>query len=145
FITVNDPVFTSICLLVVVLCLPLLVFFWMRLKYLKALNVSTSNLRATLRNLIEMLSGFTRLYFWTNLLLAPIGLIAGQLVYLKLANGINISHLPWEQMYLRLGIGFAVGAVIGYFFLKWYIRKMFGNHLKALEDAYAELESLEAA
>ncbi len=145
FFTENDPVFTGICALVVVLCLPFLAYFWMRLMYLKALNVSTANLRATLRNLIEMLSGLTRLYFWTNMLLAPIGLVAGQLVYLKLANGINISHLPWEQMYLRLTIGFLIGAVVGYFFLKWYIRKMFGNHLQSLRSAYCELESLEAA
>jgi len=144
-LTKDDPAFTAICSLVVLLCLPFLGYFWLRLKTLKALNVTSANLRATLANLIEMLSGLTKLYFWTNMLLAPIGLIAGQLVYLKLANGINISHMPWEQMYLRLLVGFVIGAVIGYFFLKWYISKMFGNHLKSLQSAYAELESLEVA
>lgn len=145
FVTNNDPIFTGICLLVVLLCLPFLAYFWMRLKYLQALNVSTANLRATLRNLIEMLSGLTKLYFWTSMLLAPIGLVAGQLVFLKVGNGINISNMPWEQMYLRLGVGFLIGSVIGYFFLKWYIRKMFGSHLKSLQNAYCELESLEVA
>lgn len=140
----DDSAFQLLCVLIMVICLPFLGYFWVRLQHLRRLNVTTANLRATLRNLIEMLTGLTRLYFWTNMLLAPIGLIAGQLVYLKVANGINVSHLPWEQMYLRLIVGFAIGAVIGYFFLKWYIRKMFGNHLKALKGAYSELESLDA-
>ncbi|WP_192822554.1 hypothetical protein [Rufibacter sp. LB8] len=145
FLIENDPVFQMLCGVIMVICLPFVGYFWVRLQRLRALNVTTANLRATLKNLIEMLTGLTRLYFWTNMLLAPIGLVAGQLVYLKLANGINISHLPWEQMYLRLAVGFFIGAVLGYFFLKWYIQKMFGSHLKALKGAYGELESLEVA
>jgi hypothetical protein len=145
FVTENDPVFQMLCGVIMVICLPFVGYFWVRLQRLRALNVTTANLRATLGNLIEMLSGLTKLYFWTNMLLAPIGLVAGQLVYLKVGNGINISHLPWEQMYLRLIIGFCLGAVLGYFFLKWYIQKMFGSHLKAMKAAYCELESLEVA
>ncbi|RNI26972.1 hypothetical protein EFB08_10930 [Rufibacter latericius] len=141
----EDLAFQVLCMVVMVVCLPFLGYFWARLSYVKSLNVTTENLRATLRNLIEMLTGLTKLYFWTNMLLAPIGLAAGQLAYLKLAKGINISHLPWEQMYLRLIIGFVIGAVLGYFFLKWYIKQMFGGHLKALKAAYCELESVEVA
>ncbi|WP_181304828.1 hypothetical protein [Rufibacter sp. XAAS-G3-1] len=141
----DDPAFQVLCVVVMVVCLPFLGYFWGRLSYVKGLNVTTANLRATLRNLIEMLTGLTRLYFWTNMLLAPLGLAAGQLGYLKLAKGIDISHLPWEQMYLRLTIGFVIGAVLGYFFLKWYIKQMFGGHLKALKAAYCELESVEVA
>ncbi|AKQ47049.1 hypothetical protein TH63_17635 [Rufibacter radiotolerans] len=143
--TSGDLAFRVLCLVVVVVCLPFLAYFWARLTYVRSLNVTTANLRATLKNLIEMLTGLTRLYFWTNMLLAPIGLAAGQLAYLKLARGINISHLPWDLMGLRLVIGFVIGAVLGYFFLKWYIRKMFGDHLKSLQQAYGELENLEAA
>jgi uncharacterized membrane protein (Fun14 family) len=141
----DDPAFQALCVVVMVVCLPFLGYFWARLNYVKSLNVTTANLRATLRNLIEMLTGLTKLYFWTNMLLAPIGLAAGQLAYLKVAKDISISTLPWEQMYLRLGIGFVIGAVLGYFFLKWYIRTMFGGHLKSLKSAYCELESLEVA
>ncbi|WP_207433727.1 hypothetical protein [Sabulibacter ruber] len=140
-----DVAFQALCVIIMVVCLPFLGYFWARLSYVKTLNVTTANLRATLRNLIEMLTSLTRLYFWTNMLLAPIGLAAGQLAYLKLAKGINISHLPWEQMYLRLILGFVIGAVLGYFFLKWYIRKMFGDHLKALKAAYCELETVDVA
>ncbi|MFB9862987.1 hypothetical protein [Rufibacter immobilis] len=145
FLVKEDPVFQALCVVVVMLCLPFLGYFWVKLSYIKRLNVTTANLRATLRNLTDMLQGLVRLYFWTNMLLAPIGLIAGQLVYLKMVKGINATHLPWEQLYLRLTIGFLFGAVLGYFFLKWYIRKMFGNHLKALRGAYQELESVEVA
>ncbi|WP_205504291.1 hypothetical protein [Rufibacter psychrotolerans] len=141
----GDTAFQALCVVVMMVCLPFLGYFWARLSYVKSLNVTTENLRATLRNLIEMLTGLTRLYFWTNMLLAPLGLAVGQLAYLKLAKGINISHLPWDQMYPRLTLGFVIGAVLGYLFLKWYIRKMFGNHLKSLKAAYCELESLEAA
>jgi len=141
----DDAAFQTLCVVVMVVCLPFLGYFWARLSYVRRLNVTTANLRATLRNLIEMLTDLTRLYFWTNMLLAPIGLAAGQLAYLKLAKGINISHLPWDQMGLRLGLGFAIGAVLGYFFLRWYIKKMFGRHLKALQKAYGELENVEVA
>ncbi|WP_157593101.1 hypothetical protein [Rufibacter tibetensis] len=141
----EDPAFQALCVVVMVVCLPFLGYFWARLSYMKGLNVTTANLRATLGNLIEMLTGLTKLYFWTNMLLAPIGLAAGQLAYLKLAKGISISNLPWEQMYLRLIIGFVIGAVLGYFFLKWYIKKMFGDQSKSLKEAYCELESLEVA
>ncbi|MBC3539515.1 hypothetical protein ACFSC6_18490 [Rufibacter sediminis] len=141
----EDSVFLVLCMVVMVVCLPFLGYFWARLSYVKNLNVTTENLRATLSNLIEMLTGLTRLYFWTNMLLAPIGLAVGQLGYLKLVKGLNLSHLPWEQMYPRLTFGFFIGAVLGYFFLKWYIKQMFGDHLKALKGAYCELESLEIA
>ncbi|MBA9075969.1 MULTISPECIES: hypothetical protein [Rufibacter] len=141
----GDEVMKALCVMIMVICLPFLGYFWARLQHLRQLNVTTANLRATLRNLTEMLTGLIKLYFWTNMLLAPLGLVAGQLVILKLAYGINISHLPWEQMYLRLMVGFVIGAVVGYLFLKWYIRKMFGNHLKTLKGAYCELESLEIA
>lgn len=145
FMTPGDVVFSGICLFIAVLCLPFLGYFWARLQYLKRLNVTSANLRATLGNLTEMVAGLSKLYFRTNILLAPVCLIAGQLVYYKLGKGLNISQLPWEEMYLRLGIGLVLGAVLGYFFLKWYIRSMFGNHLKALQAASSELESLEEA
>ncbi|QHL88173.1 hypothetical protein GU926_12310 [Nibribacter ruber] len=141
----DDPAFKILCMVIVVICLPFLGYFWGRLQYLRRLNVTTENLRGTLSNLTEMLTGLTKLYFWSNVLFAPIGLAAGQLIYLKLGEGINISHLPWEQLSLRLLIGFVIGGVFGYFFLRWYIRQMFGNHLTNLKGALHELESLEMA
>jgi hypothetical protein len=141
----NDSAFKILCMVIVVICLPFLGYFWSRLQYLRHLNVTTENLRGTLRNLTEMLTGLTKLYFWSNVLFAPIGLAAGQLIYLKLGEGINLSHLPWEQLSFRLIIGFVIGGVFGYFFLRWYIRQMFGNHLTNLNGALQELESLDVA
>lgn len=141
----NDVVFRVLCVIILLICLPYLGYFWGRISYLRALNVTTANLRATLQNLIFMLNGLTRLYFWSNLLLGPIGLVTGQLVYLKFANHLDLSHLPWEQLYPRLIIGFLIGAGLGYFFLRWYIKQMFGTHLKCLRGALQELDTLETA
>ncbi len=99
------------------------------------------SIKENLQHLISVLAEFTRLYFQLTMVMLPVCFLAG------LAFGyINrISNIPGMLMpvsapeLLIYTAGFAVWSAIMYFFTRWYVKKLYGDHLDKLRNQLIEL------
>jgi hypothetical protein len=96
-----------------------------------------------LRQIIDILQRFTRLYFRFSMSVLPVAFVAG------LATGYaDIMHQPllaqnfhWIKgvaVYVAL---FAAWSLIAWLFSKWYIKKLYGNYLNDIRNQLKDLEN----
>lgn len=122
----------------------LLVFL---LKKTNDLTASCLPVVQNLKSLHILLSEFVKRYFQFTMLLIPICLIfSGYLGYSDAQKNINSFDLLPDALDVKKQLGiilFCVALfVVGmFYFTKWYLKKLYGNHLKELEKMIEQLES----
>ncbi|WP_044173457.1 hypothetical protein [Flectobacillus major] len=113
-----------------ILIVTLLFSFYGVLKKLNAFGQSDLSLKVSLQNLILQFKQFIKLYYYVNLLLTPISFFLGAYYGLHtLVNGLKIASII-----ALIGLPFV------YFFVKSYIRKLYGKHLDRLQILLEELD-----
>jgi hypothetical protein len=127
-------------------------FFVALLVYLynKTIKLTASSLTViqNLKALYGLLSEFVKRYFQFTMILIPVCLLfSGYLAYSDEQSHINsfsISAIKFENNHNTLVFFlFLLGLFIGgmYFFTKWYLKKLYGNHLEHLKEMIVQLES----
>ena len=67
------------------------------------------------------------------------GLIIG---YLAIVQQGLLQQFTWSAGMLYYGVAFIIGwSVVIYFLAKWYIRKLYGNYLRELQQQLKEIEN----
>ena len=130
----------------VVLALFLLLIFYL-LKRTNDLTASSLPVIENLKCLHSLLSEFVKRYFQFTMLLIPICLVfSGYLGYTDAKNNIDsFNILPdtinTKKQIIILSIFMVLFFVLMYFFTKWYLKKLYGNHLLQLKQMIDQLES----
>jgi p-aminobenzoyl-glutamate transporter AbgT len=103
------------------------------------------NLYETLRHTTGRMGQFMRFYFYFSLiipLLSSGGLIFGFLEGLKEA-GSSLEEISLEGWLVLMGVMFAYGA-LSFWFVRWYIRRLYGRHYQVLLSCLEELKEISA-
>ncbi len=108
-----------------------LVVFWFEYRSLQAFETRLS-LITSLRITVEQFSKFVRIYLIINYVLLFPMMFYGMVVGVELTG---------QELSLTFLIGITViTSPLGYFWVKFYIRKVYGQHLDKLKSCLAELE-----
>ncbi len=99
-----------------------------------------SNLSMQLVSLEKMV----KLYLWAGTLLFPFVVMASLLIGLVYDPGIDQTQItsPFKFYALFMGVGLIVSAVLTipiYFLNKWYVHKLYGQHVKKLRQLVNEM------
>lgn len=133
-----------VCTLIIVLIfIPYLVYYLKKYQELKRFFSYNQDIKSSLQMLIKQLEKYINIYFWGSLLLTPISgfLLGFAILYEMKALGFLIYFNAFSSTTLSMILSFALLlTLISYPIMKWYIRKLYGQHLEKLKDCLRELE-----
>lgn len=136
-----------ICALIIALIfIPYLIYYLKKYNELKRFFSYNQNIKSNLQLLISQLEKYLNIYFWGSLLLTPISgfLLGFAILYEMKALGFLIYFDAFSSVNLSLILSFALLlTLLSYPLMKWYIRKLYGQHLEKLKDCLRELEEME--
>lgn len=134
---------TVLC--VVVICfifIPYLIYYIKKYNELKRFFSYNQDIKTSLELLIIQLDKYLNIYFWGSLLLTPIsGFLSGfAILYEMKALGFLIYFDVFSSATLSMILSFALLlTLVSYPIMKWYIRKLYGQHVEKLKDCLREL------
>ena len=137
FFMVNNHWFYSPFIVPYLAVVMSLCLIWYAFKYYKIRKIDLqNNLKQTLQQLIKTLDLYLKVY-----------------LYGSFALGIFASLLPlfWKNVNFDINVlkFLTIGGIIlitvpaYYFFIKWYIKSLYGNYVNELKEELKELEDLE--
>ena len=137
---------TLLCGIVIgVVFMPYLIYYIKKYTELKKFFSYNQNIKSNLQLLIAQLEKYLSIYFWGSLLLTPIsGFLSGfAILYEMKALGFLLYFDVFSSATLSMIISFALLlTLLSYPIMKWYIRKLYGQHLEKLKDCLKELQEV---
>lgn len=138
---------TLLCLIVIsVIFIPYLIYYLKKYREFQQFFSYNQNIKSSLKALIAQLEKYLKIYFWGSLLLTPVsGFLSGfAILYEMKALGFLLYFDIFSSATLSMILSFALLlTLISYPVMKWYIRKLYGQHLEKLKDCLKELEEFE--
>lgn len=120
-----------VCSVLFFITLGILVAFWFEYRSLQKFDANT-DLITSLKSTVTQLTKFTNIYMIFNYLLLFPMLLYGSVV------GIEITGQELTSTFLI--VNSIVISPLGYWWLKYYIRKVYQQHLDKLKNCLSELE-----
>ena len=121
-------------------------YFYRKLRLLRELSVVTGGLRERLTELVAGLRKLIRFYYRFTLAMVPVSLLVGLLVGLyEPENGVSPAFSV-PKLAVGLGITVVAGSVVLWAtaqVTRWYLQRLYGQHLDRLESHLRELEGLD--
>ena len=126
---------------IVLSCL-LLVYLVSLHKKISSYEKNAPAVRLALREIVEILERFTRLYFQFTMITLPIAFIFGLITgFLRLNGATPIMNFNWQRSIIFYAAWFIFWSVMMYYFSKWYIKKLYGNYLQQLKEQLRDIEN----
>jgi hypothetical protein len=139
----NSKEVTTICIVIVCfIFIPYLIYYIKKYNELKKFFSYNQDIKTSLQSLITQLEKYLNIYFWGSLLLTPIsGFLSGYaILYEMKALGFLLYFDVFSSATLSMILSFALLlTLVSYPVMKWYIRKLYGQHLEKLKDCLKEL------
>lgn len=100
------------------------------------------SVRESLVQIIAILKKFTRLYFQLSMFMLLVAFILGLVTgYMDVIDQGLAKSFHWTRGLLFYIGFFLFWSIIMYFFLHWYIKKLYGKYLEQLKDQLRDLEN----
>jgi len=110
---------------------------------LNSIALVSVDMKLALKKKVGILKRFVNLYFWMNMVVAPVVFpIAVFSGYFTGRNETDLFHDKFNLSEPHFLIPFVISFVLiflFYPFLKWYIKRLYGRHVKDLEECLAGL------
>jgi len=122
--------------------IPYLIYYIKKYLELKRFFSYHQDIKSSLELLITQLEKYLNIYFWGSLLLTPIsGFLSGfAVLYEMKALGFLVYFDVFSSATLSMILSFALLlTLVSYPIMKWYIRKLYGQHVEKLKDCLKEL------
>lgn len=143
----NSSEVSILCFIVIaIIFIPYLIYYIKKYKELKKFFSYHENIKSNLELLIAQLEKYLSIYFWGSLLLTPVsGFLSGfAILYEMKALGFLLYFDVFSYSTLSMILSFALFlTLLSYPIMKWYIRKLYGQHLERLKDCLKELSETE--
>lgn len=142
-----DPYFRINTLTLILVFTGVLIYYYINLRKITLLwNKSQQNIRESLESTLVLLRFFRKNYFILNVVLFPLGIYFGYIIGFGLGSGgeritslLLLSNQPvWLNVVFWLAV-FAVLFVFFWFFLRYYVKKLYDVHIYKLEQLHQEL------
>jgi len=123
-------------------CLVCFYFLYRKLRLLQGMAETERDLHGHLIRVTTGMRSLVRFYYGFTLATFPIGLLFGFLIRMF---DPNVAHSPFSSKKLAISIGvlIVVGVIFWWgvaHFTRWYLQRLYGQHLDRLEGMLRELE-----
>ncbi len=105
----------------------------------KAYYTASHSVKDNLKQLIDIINRFIRLYFQFTMAFVPVACILIPVIIIADEGNAAISVTPSNMLiYCTASL---VWCVLMYFFTRWYVQSLYGKHLHYLRNHLMELEN----
>lgn len=136
--------YVEISILLSVAVLLFLFYYYKKNKLLGEMQCVTCEVRSNLQRQLITLEKYVWLYFVSGILLVPIAYFAPGLIVILKYPGRDVSaeftNSTTYIIFITIGVLITIGS---YFFSRWYIRKLYGQHINRLKDLLLQMEEKE--
>jgi hypothetical protein len=116
-------------------------YYYKKLSLLNNLNVENKSIKENLTNLITQFEKFIWFYRWGYNILVPIALLAGAFAGIQVSSEKDFVQLALQiKLWAILIVILVPITVLLNFGMKWYLKKLYGNHLSRLHSLLLELQ-----
>lgn len=123
------------------LCGIYLFFYLQKYKIIESYEEEDSNLKDSLHGLINKLRKYTKVYFWSNVILIPLVHITNYILLRFFQIPVFHNLAETKDILIYLIYVSVVSAAMIYFF-QWYIQKMYGKYIEQLQKYLDELNEI---
>ena len=142
-----DGKLSGIAWLFVLLLVILAVYFYRKAQLLNTMQCAECNLLSSLQQQVNTLKRYTRFYVRAGTIMIPIMTILSWLIIRRKFPPVpgadlfyRISGSPWWQHPL-IWIGLLIPVTVGIYFVNlWYVNRLYGQHIRKLQDLLREME-----
>lgn len=123
-----------------------LFYFVMKMRLLNRFDPSQQNIRENLEKLVADMETYLRFYKTSYTVLYPVYFLLG-ILFVAIDRGFDAFWHQLGQAETILRFAFVSFAVLvgSLLFSKWYLKKLYGNHLDALKELLRDLKDLPQA
>ena len=142
----STPVTILFIAALVFIFIPYLFYYIKKYNELNKFSIFHNDIKTSLQSLILQLEKFLKIYFYGSLILAPFSVFISALacLYEMKALGYLLYFDEFSKPTLAIILSFAlVFTLLSYPILKWYLRKLYGQHIETLKEYLKELEEVE--
>lgn len=118
------------------------IYYYIKYRQINAILLTTENLKDGLERLIYTIEKYLQIYFYANIVLAPVAFFGGVMAGFNYLNYAQETEKSYEWTFtLSIFLVALLLPFILYPFLRWYIKKLYGNYLDNLRHCLRELAS----
>ena len=119
-----------------------LFYYYQKNKLLGEMQCVTCEVRSNLQKQLTTLEKYIRFYFVSGTVLTPVTYFASAFVVFFKSPVLSPNATVTGNYYVVAGIGILV-TMGSYFLNRWYIRKLYGQHIKGLKELLQQMEENE--
>ena len=141
FLQTSGGGYREIAVILFVVGVLFIFYYYKKNRLLGQMQCVTCEVRSNLQQQLKTLEKYVQLYFVGGTILAPITyFVTGVIVLLKHSGGDFVPDLTRSEEYIifiTVGLLLTVGT---YFLNKWYIKKLYGQHIRRLKELLLQME-----
>lgn len=141
FLGGGERQFTAMWIFFVILTALAIPFYWRKYRQLKRVQLSVEDLRSTLRRNTEVMGSYMKYYTLFTAFFLPLLSIGGVLYGYGAAvaeHGRSLLNLEPMEWVVIGGVG-VIYMVLSYFFMRWYLHRLYGKNYEEMVACLREL------
>jgi len=113
------------------------VYYYRKNQLLKKMQCVSCEVRSNLAGQLKTLQKYLRFYFWSSTFIVPVSL------FLAFEIALHSQPGPVSMRKIVLLFAFALVLTIAVYFLnRWYIHKLYGRHVRKLQELLREMDEI---
>lgn len=129
--------FRELGLMLLIVVIPFIFYYYRKNKILTEMECVTCEVRSNLKRQVATLEKYIRFYFIAGSVLGAAAYFITGLIVNSKAGSEFLTDLPKTWTYIGIGVIFGILLV---FLNKWYVNKLYGQHVKRLKDLLQQTE-----
>lgn len=144
FLSTSMGRYREISIFLIAIGLLFIIYFSIKNRLLGKMQCVTCEVRSNLQQQLSTLEKYVRFYFVSGTILAPVAYFVTGFIVLWKYPGENIPEVFTGSNAYIIFISIGVLITIGSYFLnKWYIAKLYGQHISKLKELLFQMEEQE--
>ena len=128
--------FWEIALMLFLIGVVFLFFYYRKNKLLNEMECVACEVKSNLQRQVSTLEKYVRFYYLAGMILTPLAFFTAGFFVLYKAPGVTMS----SNFYIWFFGSGVVMTIILYFVNKWYVNKLYGQHVKKLKELLNQME-----
>jgi hypothetical protein len=141
FFATSKGRYWELAVMLLVVAIAFILYYQRKNKLLHEMQCITCEVRSNLQKQLATLEKYVRFYLLSGIILAPIAyFVTGMIVLFN--SPLQYINTGSMEFIIFIIIGLAI-TVASYFFNKWYIKKLYGQHIIKLKELLLQMEEAE--
>lgn len=136
YITANGGKYRAIALMLLLIGVVFLFYYYRKNKLLNDMECVACEVKSNLQRQVSTLEKYVRFYFIAGIILTPLAYFTTGFILLNTTPGITMS----TNFYMWFFGSGVVMNILLYFLNKWYVNKLYGQHVKKLKELLRQME-----